>query len=243
MSAETIDTTDARAGKHFLPGPVLLLGAPGVGKGTQAQILSQTYGIPQISTGDILRANVSNATPLGLEAQGLMKAGKYVSDGIVNQMVWHKILDENLYRGFILDGYPRTIPQTKFIDSALSGGYSPAKSPIVAISIQVDYDTLLHRITGRRTCPVCGSIYNVYSNPPKSAGLCDSEGAGLTQRADDTEPVFHERMRTFAEQTGPVVEHYRHLSRFEEVDGSQSVEQVSQTIDAALRKMRAREVL
>jgi adenylate kinase len=220
-----------------LPGPVLLLGAPGVGKGTQAKLLMAEYGIPQISTGDILRANIAGGTELGKSAKSLIDRGILVSDQIVNQMVWHKILDENLYRGFVLDGYPRTLAQSEFIDAAISDPKSPVRLPLIAISIVVGYEQLLHRITGRRTCPN-GHIYNIYSNAPAVTGICDIDGSALEQRPDDTEEVFTERMKTFQAQTAPVVEHYRKQGRFQEVDGDQPVEAVTAAIKAALQTLR-----
>ena len=223
----------------LLPGPILLLGAPGVGKGTQAQLLEAEYGIPQISTGDLLRANVRSETPLGVTARDLMNAGKYVPDEIVNQMVWGKVVEENLERGFILDGYPRTLAQAEFIDAALEEQASPVRIPLVAVSIVVGYDRLLQRITGRRVCPTCKSIYNVYSNVPRTEGVCDLDGTPLVQRPDDTEPVFAERMKSFEEQTAPVISHYRELGRFDEVDGDKPVESVARAIEAALRRLRA----
>jgi len=222
----------------FLPGPVLLLGAPGVGKGTQAQILMATYGILQISTGDILRANIARGTDLGLAAKELVSKGLFVSDEIVDQMVWQTITSENVASGFVLDGYPRTLSQAQFIDHVIAGSDSPVKLPLVAISITVDYDVLLHRITGRRTCPVCKSIYNIFSNPPKVTGVCDLEGAELIQRSDDTEEVFRDRMKTFDLQTAPVVSHYRAQGRFAEVDGDHPVEQVTSAITEALKRLR-----
>jgi adenylate kinase len=228
----------AQANALFLPGPVLLLGAPGVGKGTQAQALVAEFGIPQISTGDLLRTNISQGTPLGLEAKEVMDSGQLVSDELVNQMAWPRILADDTVRGYVLDGFPRTLNQADFLDRQLAETALRPKLPVVAISIVVGYDQLLRRITGRRICAVCKSIYNVYSNPPKSKGRCDVEGATLEQRPDDTEPVFVERMKTFEEQTAPVVEHYRGLGRFKEVDGDQAVDAVTAAIEAALLELR-----
>jgi adenylate kinase len=219
---------------------VLLLGAPGVGKGTQAKALMAAYGIPQISTGDILRANIANGSELGKSAKALMDQGQLVPDGLVNQMVWHKILDENLYRGFILDGYPRTLAQAEFIDSAINDDpKSPVRMPLVAINIVVDYQHLLRRITGRRISPA-GRIYNIYSNPPSVPGICDVDGSALVQRPDDSETVFNERMKTFEAQTAPVIEHYRNQGRFEEIDGDHPVEQVTGDIETALNRLRTK---
>ena len=228
----------ALAGNDFLPGPVLLLGAPGVGKGTQAQLLVAKYGIPQISTGDLLRGNIARGTELGLKAKEIMSAGLLVDDEIVNQMVLHRLQEKDTHRGYILDGYPRTLDQAKFLDHTIADPIFLPRLPVIAISIVVAYDQLLKRITGRRICPVCKSIYNLYSNPPKIAGVCDLDGASLTQRGDDTEPVFVERMKTFDAQTAPVVAHYRNQGRFEEADGDQSVEAVNAAIEQAVLKLR-----
>ncbi len=234
-------TQPAPADSKFLPGPVLLLGAPGVGKGTQAQLLVAAFGIPQISTGDILRDNISRDTPLGHQAKGLMDQGQLVPDQIVNDMVGLRLTAPDVAHGYILDGFPRTLNQAVWIDGHLAPAASDSdgKLPIVAINITVDYTELLHRITGRRTCPVCKSIYNAFSNPPKVEGHCDLESAELVQRPDDTEAVFIERMKTFESQTAPVIDHYRVQGRFREVDGNQAVEAVTTAITEALKSLRA----
>jgi adenylate kinase len=236
----------APAEEAFLPGPVLLLGAPGVGKGTQAQLLMAEFGIPQISTGDLLREHRARHTKLGLLAEELMSQGQLVPDDLVNDMVADRLTHPDALRGYILDGFPRTLPQATWLDNHLAEQGAATQSgpvlPVVAISITVDYDELLHRITGRRTCPVCKSIYNIFSNPPKVARVCDIEGATLVQRSDDTEEVFTERMKTFNLQTAPVVEHYRAQGRFEEIDGNQPVEQVTAAITAALKRLRKEQV-
>ena len=228
----------AQAGESFLPGPVLLLGAPGVGKGTQAQLLVSRYGIPQISTGDLLRANIARGTELGLKAKEIISSGRLVDDGLVNGMVLNRLQEPDTTRGYILDGYPRTLDQAKFLDRTLTELCLPPQLPVVAINIVVAYDELLRRITGRRICPACKSIYNIYTNVPKSDALCDIEGTALVQRSDDTEPVFVERMRTFDQQTAPVVHHYRKLGRFEEVNGDQPVDSVLAAIESTLLKLR-----
>jgi adenylate kinase len=217
----------------------LLLGAPGVGKGTQAQILMTRYGIPQISTGDLLRSHRSRRTELGLLADELMQQGKLVPDKLVNQMVATRLAEQDAARGYILDGFPRTLGQADWLDSHLSSLDATAL-PVVAVSIMVPYDVLLQRITGRRSCPVCRAIYNVYTYPPKVLGVCDVEGAALEQRADDTEEVFAKRMKTFDELTAPVIGHYQAQGRFEEVDGDRAVAGVTADIEAALERLRGR---
>ena len=229
----------------FIPGPVLLLGAPGVGKGTQAKALMAAWGIPQISTGDILRAVRNDpamaSTEVGQIARGLMDQGHLVPDDVVNELVAARLTHPDTARGFILDGFPRTLGQAEWLDHHLvvtPGADGRKQLPVVAVSVNVGYNQLLRRITGRRSCPVCKSIYNVYTNPPKIEGVCDREGAILEQRADDTEAIFQERMCTYEAQTAPVVDHYRALGRFEEMDGELAVEDVTARIMAALARLR-----
>jgi adenylate kinase len=224
------------SGSLPVPGPLLLIGAPGVGKGTQAKELVKLWGIPQISTGDLLRANVAAGTALGLMAKDIMTRGELVSDSLVENMVAARLLLPDTANGYILDGFPRTIGQADWLDSRLTADKSAL--PVIAVSIQVDYNQLLRRITGRRNCPVCATIYNIYMNPPKTAGFCDVEGAALVQRADDTEAVFEERIRAYDGLTAPVVEHYRTLGRFAEVDGDQPIEVVAAGIIAAVERLR-----
>lgn len=218
----------------FLPGPVLLLGAPGVGKGTQAKRLMDEFNIPQISTGDLLRDHRRNHTPLGMLAEDLMSQGKLVPDDLVNQMVAARFTEPDTEHGYILDGFPRTLIQAEWLDSQLVAYLLP----VVAINIVVDEKVLLERITGRRISPA-GRIYNIYTNPPKVEGICDVDGSTLEQRTDDTEEVFHERMKTFQVKTAAVIEYYRsHGNRFAEVDGDRPVDEVTQGIRSALLQLR-----
>jgi adenylate kinase len=219
-----------------LPGPILLLGAPGVGKGTQAKELVKLWGIPQISTGDLLRGNVSRGTKLGQAAKEIMGRGELVPDSLVNEMVAARLLEPDTGRGYILDGFPRTLVQANWLDGRLAT--QTESMPVVAVSIQVNYNQLLRRITGRRNCPVCQTIYNIYVNPPKVDGTCDVEGAALTLRADDTEEVFKERMRAYSALTAPVVEHYREQGRFAEVDGDRPIGAIASGIVAAVERLR-----
>jgi adenylate kinase len=237
MSSTMIAVEQGReTGSKTVPGPILLLGAPGVGKGTQAKELVKLWGIPQISTGDLLRANVAKGTPLGKVAKELMGRGELVPDSLVDEMVAARLKEPDTAKGYILDGFPRTLGQAGWLDGRLaSDGHS---LPVIAVSIQVDYNQLLRRITGRRNCPVCGTIYNVYMNPPKRDGFCDLEGAALVQRADDTEKVFKERMRAYVGLTAPVIEHYRALGRFTEVDGDRPIGIIAAGIVAAVERLR-----
>jgi adenylate kinase len=236
-SSVTVISNGREVESSITPGPILLLGAPGVGKGTQAKELVKLWGIPQISTGDLLRFHKDSGTPLGQIAKGLMDRGELVPDDLVNEMVADRLAQPDTSRGYILDGFPRTLKQAGWLDARL--GTESQSLPVVAVSIQVDYNQLLRRITGRRNCPVCGTIYNVYAKPPKVDGVCDVEGATLVQRADDTEAVFTERMKSYSELTKPVVDHYRTLGRFAEVDGDRPIEAVSAGIVAAVERLRA----
>jgi adenylate kinase len=233
----------ARAEKDFLPGPVLLLGAPGVGKGTQAQILMAEFGIPQISTGDILRDHIRRGTELGKTAKTLMDQGQLVPDDLVNDMVADRLSQPDIHHGYILDGFPRTLAQATWLDAQLAK--DPESAPLIAVAIKVDEAELLKRITGRRICSTCKHIYNIYFHPPKVEGVCDLDGSSLTHRSDDTEEAFAERMKAYAALTEPVIAHYRGAgqggdSRFREVDGSQPMEQVEASIVAALKELRER---
>jgi adenylate kinase len=233
----------------FSPGPLLLLGAPGVGKGTQAQAIMAAWGIPQISTGDILR-EIKNRemvkSPIAerLLAEGKLRAddiarmaeGKLVSDALVNDMVAARLEEPDTRNGYVLDGFPRTLVQANWLDGHLAAQGSG--SPVVALSLGVDYNQLLRRITGRRICPTCKRIYNMHFQPPLHDEVCDVDGTPLEQRADDTESVFTERMRTYADQTAPVVEHYRQLGRFAEVNGDQPVSDVTAGILSAVARLR-----
>jgi adenylate kinase len=234
---ENRPSTQEDPSKLVTPGPMLLMGAPGVGKGTQAKGIMAVWGIPQISTGDLLRDHRDRGTPLGVAATQLMDAGKLVPDDLVNQMVAERLQRPDTVRGYILDGYPRTLAQAEWLDQRLAG--VPSGLPLIAVSIQVSYTQLLRRITGRRSCPTCQRIYNVYLQPPKLDTVCDVEGTPLVQRADDVEAVFHERMRTYAALTAPVVEHYRATSRFVEVDGEQPAGEVTAGILAAVARLRS----
>ena len=235
-----------------MPGPILLMGAPGVGKGTQAKAIVASWGIPQISTGDLLRGHVVGKTELGKRAQELMRNGQLVPDDLVNQMVAERLQDPDTARGYNLDGIPRTLGQAIWLDAQLaqhsngasnrSGDKAASKPepslPVVAVNVRVEYTQLLRRVTGRRLCPTCGSIYNVYLHPPKVEGVCDLDGSGLTRRQDDTEEVFEGRMRSYEDQTASVVEHYRVQGRLAEVDGEQSVETVTAAVMVHVQQLR-----
>ena len=237
MSSTVVAVEKGREGvSKTVPGPILLLGAPGSGKGTQSDQLVKLWNIPHISTGELLRANMAQGTALGKVAQQSVNHGELVHDSLVNEMVAARLREPDTANGYILDGFPRTLGQATWLDGRLaSDGQS---LPVIAVNIQVDYNQLLRRITGRRNCPVCATIYNVFMNPPKRDGFCDIEGATLVQRADDTEKVFRERMRVYQGLTAPVIEHYRALGRFAEVDGDRPIGVIAAGIVAAVERLR-----
>jgi adenylate kinase len=234
MEAQTSAAVGVKANAH-VAGPIILLGPPGAGKGTQAKLISDTFGIPQISTGDILRANVARQTELGKKAKAIMNRGDLVPDELVCDMVAGRLQEADCCRGFILDGFPRTVRQAEWLDAHLEKMRAEKQGDVcaqqacaapVVIRLVVDYNTLLQRITGRRSCPTCGRIYNVYFQPPKVQGICDVEGTPLTARPDDAEDVFVERMNAYKQLTLPLVDYYRARGRLIEVNGDQPVEAV-----------------
>jgi adenylate kinase len=222
-------------------GPIVLLGAPGAGKGTQAKLISKTFGIPQISTGDLLRDNVARLTPLGIKAKAVMGTGALVPDQLVLDMVTGRLEEADCNKGFILDGFPRTVPQAEWLDKFLEqqregkeADCKAACAPPVVIQLQVDYGKLVERIAGRRSCPSCGRIYNVYLQPPKVEGICDVEGASLICRPDDREDVVKKRLETYERQTLPLADYYRSKGRLVVVDGDQPVEDVMRQAFSAI---------
>lgn len=214
--------------KDIAVGPLILLGAPGAGKGTQAKIISERYGVPQVSTGDILRDNVGRGTELGRKAKAIMDRGELVSDDLVCGMVADRLAQADCARGFILDGFPRTTVQAEWLDGLLQGkSYAGRVLAPVVISIEVGYNQLLQRLTGRRTCPVDGKIYNIYFQPPKTEGHCDACGSELVQRKDDTEAVISERLKNYERQTLPLVDYYRKQGSLHEINGDRPVDEVN----------------
>ena len=222
-------------------GPIILLGAPGAGKGTQAKLISSTFGIPQISTGDLLRDNVARGTALGLAAKALMNKGQLVPDEMVEQMVSGRLQEADCHHGFILDGFPRTVPQAEWLDRFLEkeregkdvAAKAACAAPVV-IQLLVDCDKIFKRIAGRRSCPSCGRIYNVYLQPPNVEGICDVEGATLVCRPDDREDVVKERLKAYERQTLPLVDYYSSRGRLVTVDGDQPVEEVMRQAFSAI---------
>jgi adenylate kinase len=209
-------------------GPIILMGPPGAGKGTQAKVIAEIYRIPQISTGDILRDNVARGTELGKKADPIMKSGGLVPDELMLAMIEDRLNQPDAQRGFILDGFPRTVGQAEWLDRYLrSASFGGRRMAPVVVNIKVGYNQLLQRLTGRRSCPVDGKIYNIYFQPPQKDGLCDSCGAPLVQRKDDKEEVISERLKSYERQTLPLVEYYASQDRVQELNGELPVEEVT----------------
>jgi len=209
---------------------LLLFGPPGCGKGTQSAALAARYGIPTISTGELFRAEVKAGTPLGKKASAIMASGALVSDDIVNGMVANRIAQPDCARGFLLDGYPRTVPQAGMFAALLRERGLP--DPVV-IHLDVADSVLVGRLTARRQCPQCKRIYNLTSQPPRVAGRCDDDGAELLTREDDKEEVIRQRLRAYEEQTGPILKYYG-PALVRKVDGAAPPEQVAKAIAEAV---------
>jgi adenylate kinase len=221
-------------------GPVILLGAPGAGKGTQAKRMVERYGIPQISTGDILREHVSRGSALGKQAKAIMDRGELVSDKIVCDMVESRLAQSDCERGFILDGFPRTVEQAKWLDSVLAAKqYGGQQLPPIVVEFQVGYNQLLQRLTGRRTCPEDGKIYNIYSQPPRVPDTCDSCGAKLITRKDDSEEAISVRLKSYEQQTKPLADYYRQQGRLRVISGEQDADVVTKQLIDAIEKRNA----
>lgn len=220
--------------KPQIPAALILFGPPGSGKGTQAKLLVKTLGIPQISTGDMLRDHVRKGLAVGTKVEAKMKAGILVRDEVVNRLVEERLEQPDAARGFILDGYPRTRAQAE----TLCGMLAAKGRDAVVIHLVVDYNVIIARLTGRRQCPVCGTLYNEVSKPPKVPGVCDLEGAALIVRDDDREEVIRQRLEAYESQTRPLIEYFREKGkRLYDVDASHdSPEAVFRKIQGLIRK-------
>jgi len=210
---------------------VVLLGAPGAGKGTQAKMLIDRFKIPQISTGDILRKAVADGTPLGKEAKVIMDQGGLVSDKIVLGLVEDRIKQPDCKNGFILDGFPRNTVQAEALDKILSGMNMPLT---VALNIDVDLNDLLKRLTGRRTCKSCQQMYNIYFSPSKKEGACDKCGGALFQRDDDKEETIKKRLYVYQHQTAPLIDYFSMKNIMKTVAGVGSIEDIFKKAVAAI---------
>jgi adenylate kinase len=212
---------------------LILLGPPGAGKGTQAQRIVEKYRLPQISTGDILRAAVKESTPLGTKAKGFMDQGQLVPDEIVIGIVGDRLKEKDCNSGFILDGFPRTIPQAEALQPILT---KIGKAIDHVINIEVEYEELIRRLTGRRTCKNCGAMFHVLFQPPKKEGMCDRCGETLYQRADDKEETIRTRLKEYEKQTAPLIQYYRNKTTLRSIQGvggpDQIFDQIIRLLDA-----------
>jgi adenylate kinase len=206
---------------------LILLGAPGAGKGTQAEILSGKLGIPTISTGNILRAAMKNGTPVGLKAKEFVESGMLVPDDVIIGIVEERLAEADCANGWILDGMPRTIPQAEALEER-------GIQVDTALSIEIADETIIQRMSGRRTCPVCGATYHVVSAPPKAPDVCDKDGAGLTIRKDDAPETVKARLEVYHKETEPLKAFYASRGRLKSVENQKSIEDTTAAIYAAL---------
>jgi len=209
---------------------IVLLGPPGAGKGTQAKGIVERYGIPQISTGDLFRAAISGGTELGLKAKAFMDEGKLVPDDVVVGMVEERLAKPDCAGGYVLDGFPRTVVQAEKL-----AGFAELDA---VVNLVVDFQLLVSRLTGRRSCPGCGAVFHVQNNPSKDEGKCDNCGGELYQRDDDTEATVSKRLDTYMAQTEPLIAFYRGKGLIRDIDGSGSIVNIQQSIFSVLDQLR-----
>jgi adenylate kinase len=206
---------------------IIMLGAPGAGKGTQAKQIAGKYGIPHISTGDIFRANIKNGTDLGKKAKEYMDQGLLVPDELTCDLVMDRIAQDDCAKGFVLDGFPRTIPQAQALDAALT---KIGQTMDYAIDVDVPDENIVSRMSGRRACLDCGATYHIVSLPPKTEGKCDHCGSDLVLRDDDKPETVQKRLSVYHEQTQPLIDYYKKQGILKSVDGTQPMEQVFASI-------------
>jgi adenylate kinase len=223
---------------------LVLLGSPGVGKGTQAKFISEKFNVPHISTGDMLRAAVNAGSPLGKQVQQIMDEGKLVSDEIIIQLIKERLKETDCINGFLLDGFPRTIDQAKSLEKILHEQHSPLD---FIIQITVPEEEIIKRLSGRRVHPRSGRVYHVLYNPPKEAGLDDETKEPLIQRPDDHEETIRKRLAVYHQQTEPLINFYRSngpltFGLYYEINGSQSVEKVTEDLNAILSEELKKQV-
>lgn len=206
---------------------IIMLGAPGAGKGTQAKKIAAKYAIPHISTGDIFRANIKNNTELGQKAKTYMDKGELVPDELVVDLIMDRFKEADCANGYVLDGFPRTIPQAEALDKALSAN---GESVDYAINVEVPDENIINRMSGRRACVGCGATYHIQFNPTKVEGICDACGEKLILRDDDKPETVKNRLSVYHEQTQPLIDYYSKKGVLAEVDGTQSMENVFNAI-------------
>ncbi len=210
---------------------LILLGAPGAGKGTQADYISESFSIPTISTGNILRAAIRDGTPVGLKAKALVEAGKLVSDEIIIGIVGERLAKDDCKNGFILDGVPRTIPQAEALEKI-------GVDIDAALYLEVPDAVIEQRMTGRRTCPDCGATYHIAANPPKQDGICDACGGKLTQRKDDQPETVRDRLAVYHRETEPLLAFYESRGKLKTVAGQHSLEETRKLVAEALEMFK-----
>ena len=204
---------------------LVIFGPPSAGKGTQAQKLSKQYGIPQVATGDLLRRAVADKTPLGLKIKSYLDQGKLGPDEVIVQLIKERVAKPDCKNGFLLDGFPRTMGQAKELERMTDID--------LVLSIVVDFESLVERAVGRRTCPKCSAVYHIKFNPPMNEGICEKCGSKLIQRDDDKEETVRNRLKVYQEQTAPLVEYYRKKGKLVDIDGSGGIDAVfGQMVDA-----------
>lgn len=206
---------------------IIMLGAPGAGKGTQAKRIAEKYGIPHVSTGDIFRSNIKNGTELGMRAKAYMDAGNLVPDEITIGMLLDRIHEEDCKKGYVLDGFPRTIPQAESLTAALQ---KQGEKMDYAVDVDVPDEAIISRMSGRRACLACGATYHIEFNPPKKEGICDQCGEPLVLRNDDKPETVKNRLDVYHRQTQPLIDYYKKEGILAQVDGTQSMDQVFEDI-------------
>ena len=210
---------------------IIMLGAPGAGKGTQAKKIAEKYGVPHISTGDIFRANIKNGTELGMEAKKYMDKGLLVPDELTVKILLDRVAKEDCAKGYVLDGFPRTIPQAESLKKALS---DKGEALDFAVNVDVPDENIVARMSGRRACPKCGATYHIAYAAPKKEGICDKCGAELILRDDDKPETVTKRLSVYHEQTRPLISFYADKHVLYTVDGTQNMEQVFEAITKIL---------
>ncbi len=210
---------------------IIMLGAPGAGKGTQAKMIAEKYSIPHVSTGDIFRANIKDQTELGMEAKKYMDQGLLVPDELTVKILLDRVAKDDCKNGYVLDGFPRTIPQAEVLDKAVSELH---ESIDFAINVDVKDENIVKRMSGRRACLKCGATYHIEHIPPKKEGICDKCGSELVLRDDDKPETVQKRLNVYHEQTQPLIDYYNKKGILKEVDGSQDMKDVFSAIVAIL---------
>lgn len=212
---------------------IIMLGAPGAGKGTQADMITKKYNVPHISTGDIFRANIKNGTELGKKAKSYMDQGLLVPDSLVVDLVIDRIHQDDCKEGYVLDGFPRTIPQAEALDAALAAENEEIDA---AIDVEVPDDNIVNRMSGRRACLKCGATYHIVYNAPKTEGVCDNCGSELVQREDDKPETVLNRLSVYHKETQPLIDYYNQKGKVAEIDGTQDLNAVFADIEKVLNK-------